>query len=862
METITGLTSSEVEQKKSLGLTNEVIDSYTPSTFIILRRNIFSLINIVIFPLLVTLVIYRLYTDVLAFSTFLIINTIISILDELRIKKQLEKLKNEFQQKVIVIRDSKEQEIPTTEIVEGDFVKAKEGEGIIADGEIVFENYLQIDESALNGESNYIRKDKGETIYSGSYIVTGNCIYKVLNVGRNNYLNKLGAEALKFKEKKSSMQKNGDKLILFLVVAALVLGVANFYASSLSNTPIEQRILGLTTVISLIIPQTLIFLFTLTFTISITKLYNKGVLVQKGGSIEDLSNIDVICFDKTGTITTNDMKIVNSKYFNVDEKLISVTYNSLQNKIVSVNKTQELLNKLYNSDPKVEFSEFDQIPFTSKNKFSLISAKFGNEYRSLVFGAFSMIKSNIDEKSKNKIENYVQEEENSGNRVLVGLFYNTDSRLIDTDSQGFDLNTSFENLLNVKTDQVIVFTIEETLNPGIKDIIEDLKRQDIQVKIISGDSQKSVSRVMQKLGLDTQRIIDLSEDQYDLMDIVDKKDIFTRAKPEDKLTIIKALQAKGHQVAMVGDGINDVLSLKASNVSIAMEAGSKIAREVADIVLLKNDYKKIPMIFFEGENIIFNLKTTSKMFMAKSIFAIITAIYFSLQLLRYPLEPASTLIFSFLGSSAPSYILVFTRQKVVNSFSFFRDVLSSAISAAIVFATGFILFYHVLQSSQLNFTQVNTALVILMLSMSVTFSLLLAWEAKKLKNAIFVIFFYVLVLTIGTFQTLLPLQVEGRTINEILVMGSLLIVGALLLVYTLFKLIKPKKLLYKALIFVVGLVVLTVVSFFPFQSYYDVSSVPITFHLQIHVIGIISVFTIAILSKLIRTQFKKTLLTN
>jgi len=853
---IIGLSSDEVANKRKLGLTNEVIDSYTPTLVSIFRRNVFSLINIVIFPLLIVLVIYELYRDVLAFSTFLIINTVISILDETRNKKQLEKLKSEFQQRVTVIRDGKEEEIATVDIVEGDFIRAKEGEGVIADGEVIIENYLQIDESALNGESNYIRKDKGEKIYSGSYIITGNCIYKVLSVGKNNYLNKLGSEAVKIKEKRSPMQKNGNKIIIFLVIAALVMGVSNFYTSGLSNTPIEQRILGLTTVISLIIPQTLIFLFTLTFTISITKLYNKGILVQKGGSIEDLSNINVICFDKTGTITTNEMTLVKTEYFNLEENIVGEFYNSVQDKLVSINKTQEIINKYFNNKSKQQVTDFDQVPFTSKNKYSLVSAKIGSEYKTLIFGAYSMLSINIDNSVSSKIENYVKDEESNGNRVLVGLFYTSQNRLVDTSKRDFNLNNSFEDIIKQKTNGAVVFTIEETLNPGIKTILEDLKKQDIQVKIISGDSMQSVSRVMQKLGLATNGIVDLSSNKTDLKELVNSNDIFTRAKPEDKLTIIKALQATGHKVAMVGDGINDVLSLKASDVSIAMEGGAKIAREVSDIVLLNNDYQKIPMIFYEGENIIFNLKTTTKMFLAKSIFAILTAIYFTLQQARFPLDPSSTLIFSFLGGSAPSYVLIFTRQKVTNTLSFFRDVLSSSIPAATSISIVFIAFYNYLRNLNFTFIQINSSLIILLLSLTIGFSLFLIWEAKKLKNIFAVGFFYILVMSIGTFQTLLPLNAASRSPEELGVLITILSLGAIILSFVLIKIINPAKLFIKVLIVAGSILLLGGISFFPFQTYYSVTSIPAEIYARINILALVTIPVITLLSYVVKNSFQ------
>lgn len=841
MEKIKGLTSDEVAKKKSLGLSNDVVDSYSPSTFIIFQRNIFSLINIVIIPLMIVLFTYELYRDVFAFTTFLVINTVVSILDELRIKRQLEKLKHEFQKTVIVIRDGVEHEIPTNEIVESDVIKAKEGEGVIADGQILYENFLQLDESALNGESNYIRKYKDEKVFSGSYIVTGQCVYKVLSVGKNNYLNQLGAEALKFREKKSPMQKNADKLILFLVVSSISLGLLNFYASGLSGTVIEQRILGLTTIISLIIPQTLIFLFTLTFTISITRLYNKGILVQKGGSIEDLANINVICFDKTGTITTNDMKIINVEYFNVEEDTIGRFYNSVRHNIVGVNKTQEIINKYYAAKETFNFTEFDQIPFTSKNKYSLVSAKNGKNYHTLVFGAFSMLKDNIDPNIIKKIENHVIEQEDTGNRILIGIYYESDKKLVDTTIKDFDLNSAINNVIKESSAKIAVFTIEETLNPGIKQILSDLSAQGIQVKIISGDSYQSVNRVMQRLGLNTQGIVDLSTTKENIEDLVKNKDIFTRAKPEDKLTIVNALRKSGFKVAMVGDGINDVLSLKASDVSIAMEGGSKIAREVSDMVLLNNDYSKIPDVFYEGENIIFNLKTTSKIFLAKSFLAMLLGLFFSLNKTRMPLEPASALIFSFLGSSAPSYVLIFTRQKVVNGLNFFRDLIGSALPVAILYSGFVVGFYLHLKNLGQSFSQINTALVILILSLSIIYSLFLVWEAKKLKNIFVVVFFYALMLLVGIYETLLPLNWNNRSVDDMITLFIPMLFAAVLLFIAVFKILKLKKLWQTVLLAIFCVVALGAVSIFPFQQYYSVTSIPANIHLDIQLVSLLSI---------------------
>lgn len=840
MNDFTGLTEEEVNNKKTLGLSNQVIDAYTPTKIAIIFRNAFNLINIILLPLLLVLLSFGLYTEVLAFSIFAVINSIVSTLDELRVKRQLDKLKEQFQIRTKVIRDSKEVEIPISEVVQGDYVKASEGEAIIADGKILYSNYLQVDESALTGESNYIQKDKDEQVLAGSYVVTGDCVYLVESVGKNNYLNKLGTEALKYKEKRSSLQKHGDKLILFLVFASILLGLGNFYLTGQSNIEIQDRILSLTTVIVLIIPQTLIFLFTLTFTISIAKLYNKGVLIQKGGSIEELSNIDTICFDKTGTITTNNMKIIEVHKLNIDEQKIGEFYNSIRSRIVGVNKTQSLLNDYFEKYEPVEFSEFDQVPFTSKQKYSIVTAKVKGTYRTLVFGAYSMLETKIVDQYKKEAEEYIKKQEEEGNRVLVGVYLEDNKPVKDFDK----IKESHE---------IIVFAIEEELNPGIKDVLEDLKSQALDVKIISGDSLTSVQKILQKLGIDASDAVDLSANQEDLDKIALKKSIFTRAKPEDKLKIIKALQANGFKVAMTGDGINDVLSIKAADVAISMEHGSKVARDSADIVLLGNDFSKVPMIFFEGENILFNLKLSTKLFLMKSFTAILVATYFTIMKLPLPIHPSSTLIFSFLGSSAPSYVVVFTRQKVQNIASFFRDVLSSSIPQSILIAGGIIFLFHSLTNQFYSGIQINTAIIMLLLIVSLLYSIHQIWLSGKLKNLFLAGFIFLLLTTVGIFQTILPITQYTNDIDRLIII-FFVVLGGFIMLGALFKFTKPKGIKRKLLTILISFVWIPVVIYLPFSDYYHVIRLSPEIYQQIGLISLVIFIGIIIVTRIFRLK--------
>ncbi len=830
MENFEGLSTIEVQKRKKLGLSNQVIDSYTPGYTRIIIRNIFSIINIVVVPLLIALVAFGLFREVLAFIVFVFINTIISAADEIRAKRTLDKLKSQFQITATVIRDSQRIEIPVNQIVKGDYIAVKEGENIVADGEIVYSNYLQIDESMLTGESNYLQKEIKDKVLSASFVVTGDCVYIAENVGKSNYLNKLGSEATKYKEKKSVLQKNGDKMILFLVIASIVTSAIT-YASSISLGESQVKsLLSLTTAISLIIPQTLIFLFTLTFTISIIRLYRKGVLIQKGGSIEDLANIDVICLDKTGTITTNNMKLIEVETFNdVDVELLGRYYKSISTKLVGVNKTQETIGNHYKDYEVQTVKNFDQIPFTSKQKYSQTSGEIDGEPVTLTIGAFAALENSIDKKIKADVERKLKHYEDKGYRVVLALF-----------------SHKIVKELDFTADKAIIFVIEEDVNPGIAKTLDDFYSQDIRVKIISGDSKVAVSRILSRLNILDLKIVDLSEVQLDSK-VIEEYDVFTRSKPEDKLRIIETLQNSGHRVAMVGDGINDVLALKASDVAISVESGAKVARDVSDIVLLNNDYAKVPEIFYEGENILHNLKISTKMFLNKSFLAVFFVLTLALLGYYLPIHPSSTLIFSFLGSSAPSYAVILTRQKVKSKRNFFEEVLYSSVPFAVIMTVVTFGYFLYLKALDLSYDQINTSLVLMILSLSVVYSLFILLNAKKLKplNSI-AIFIFLMIL--GTYQTVLPVNLEDLTGNVATIIAT---VGLGLLCFTYIQWSLGLKSVKKIIMInVVGLVAAGLLFLFPWRTYYNVVRIDFSQIQIVLIVGMIGVLLSILLSKL------------
>ena len=298
--------------------------------------------------------------------------------------------------------------------------------------------------------------------------------------------------------------------------------------------------------------------------------------------------------------------------------------------------------------------------------------------------------------------------------------------------------------------------------------------------------------------------------------------IFTRAKPEDKLKIINSLKQRGNVVAMTGDGINDVLSLKTADVSIAMESGAEVTRNISDIVLLGNDYEKLPEVFYEGQNIIFNLKLTTKMFLAKSIFAILLAIFFTLSLSVVPVLPTSVLIFSFLGSSLPSYILVFTRSNIKRSKSFFKGIFLSSIPAGGVMFLISTVEYIVLQNFGIQPSVINTTIVLSILGISLVYSIILIWEAGKISNILIVALGVIIAFVIGTMQATLPIEQNDSSLLKILLISLFITAGSILAVI-INKNFHPKAKILKYLLYTASFIWIPIVSILPFRTYYSVT---------------------------------------
>lgn len=759
----TGLTTEEVEAKQSAGLSNQITDSASPSYGWIVIRNIFNLINIFLFPLLVILFYFQKYQDVFVMSTFAVINSLVGMWDEIRIKRRLDKIQVQFAKRVTVIRNGHHHEILASDLVLDDVVIVHEGEGVPTDGVTLVATNLQVDESLLTGESNYITKDVNENLIGGSFVISGECIYKVSSVGKDSYVNKLGVQSKNFRKERSQLQKIGNRLTIFFVVASVIFGLGAFFSARSLGQPISEAVVPLTTVVSLIIPQTLIFLFTFTFSISVLKLSQLGVLVQRGSAVESLAKLDVLCFDKTGTITSGNMQTVSTKYWNVKESEIAKGFNYLADKVFGRNKTFETVAHYFATREDSEFHviELTQIPFNSKTKVAKNQFKISSdEFMQFVYGATPVVIEHVKPELKSEVLKTVEVEEKEGRRVILGVVHST--------KHDHPLDTHFV------TDKVWMMSLKEDLNPGVADTIKRFQELGTELKIISGDSMNALTKALADLGLDMGNAIDLSSFKGDLVDQIDKYAIFARAKPEDKLTIIKALQAQGKQVGMVGDGANDVLALKLSNLSIAMESGAKIAQDVSDVVLLKNNFEMVPRIIFEGDNVIANLKFMNLLFLNKTFHAILFAIFCIAAGIVFPLLPSAILIYSFLATSLPSYVIAFFRREVSTSKKFWQEVLPDSTFAGIVGAlvSLFILVFYrdkllsALGTEEAN-TEMNTLVMYGTFAFGLMFSIYELWKNKYMPKWWQPVITFVVLYIIGFVATLIPLIAHYYTVYPI-----------------------------------------------------------------------------------------------
>lgn len=668
---ITGLTSEEVSKRKAEGKVNGKQEVKTKSVGKILFSNIFTLFNLIFVIFAIILIIFLDKGDdgkysIDDFSDFgffllMIVNAAIGIIQELKAKRTIDKLSLLSAPKVTVVRDGQEQEIMLEEIVLDDVILLSAGRQICADS-IVIDGYVEVNESLITGEPDAIPKHVGDTMLSGSFVVSGNAKSKVIHVGQDNYATKISSGAKFIKQHPSEIRSTLTKFIRFMGLVIFPVGIALFAVKYwLQSNELYTTVSSVMGTLIGMIPSGLVLLTSAVFCVSVIRLSRHKALAQDLYCVETLARVDTLCLDKTGTITEGCME-VNEIVDMVD----GVDVKGLINDIISATKdSNETVNALreFVGDTISTRECGNVIPFSSRYKYS--GAEFGG--RLYVIGAPEFVLKNSFDSYKDKINDYAS----NGYRVLV----------LASNESGVNEEMEF-----VDEPQVIaLIVISDKIRKEAPDTIRYFAEQGVNIKIISGDNPVTVSKIAERVGIEGhEKYVDATSFTSDeeLALACEEYTIFGRVTPNQKLTLIKSLRAKKHTVAMTGDGVNDVLALRESDCSIAMAAGSDAAKNVSQLVLLDNNFASLPKAVAEGRRTINNLERSASLFLVKTFYNLMFAVLFLIISTDLPFAPSHMTFISLLTIGIPSYILALEPNKELVKGKFFRKVISNALPAS------------------------------------------------------------------------------------------------------------------------------------------------------------------------------------
>ncbi|NRO64711.1 putative cation-transporting ATPase E [Lactobacillus helveticus] len=654
----TGLTTAEVEQKIAAGEVNKAVDDQFKTNKQIIRENVFTYFNLIFLVLSILLVVVGAYKD-LTFLPVIILNTVIGIVQEIRAKKILSKLNVMNATDIGALRNGKEEQVPIEKLVKGDIVLLKTGDQIPADGQVIKGN-IRVNESLLTGESDEITKEVGDELMSGSFVVSGNAYMQLEKVGKESYISKLTIKAKAMgNSEQSEMVRSINKLIKWVGIIIIPLGIALFSMSFFVNKmSLYRSIVSMEAAIIGMIPEGLYLLTTIALALSAVRLARKQVMLHDMKSVETLARVNVLCVDKTGTITEPKMsveKAVPSKNYQGD--LDKVIGDFAQN-IPADNATMKAVHSFFTQNIGQKASSI--LPFTSVNKYSGVVF---NDH-TLLIGAPEMVLRDQFDKYQAEFEKYAK----TGYRVLIvadypGVLTEDDSKLTKpVEVYGYILLTN-------------------PIRKEAKATFEYFAKQEVAIKVISGDNPVTVSRVAQQAGIqNSDAYIDASEiPENGYEEAVQKYSVFGRVKPEQKRKFVKALQKQGNTVAMTGDGVNDILAMKKADCSIAMASGNSAAVQASQVVLLDSNFARMPKVVNEGRRVVNNIQRSASLFLVKNIFSFLMAIFSLVMVINYPLQPSQITLISAFTIGLPSFLLALESNHNRIRGQFIPNILSRAI---------------------------------------------------------------------------------------------------------------------------------------------------------------------------------------
>ncbi|HEY9636207.1 MAG TPA: HAD-IC family P-type ATPase [Coleofasciculaceae cyanobacterium] len=713
-----GLTAQEVTKRRAAGQGNNVTLKTSRSYRQILQENLFTFINAVFLAISVVMAILHRYGD--AFLVVIIIfgGVLINIYQEIWAKQQLDRIALLSRPKATVIREGKDYSLDPAEIVLGDILVIRAGDQIVVDGVVVGEGRMDVDESLLTGESDMISKVAGDSVYSGSFCVSGSACFEAQKVGTETVAYKLVTGARAFRQVYTPLQVEINLVIrVFMLLACflwILVGIS-FLSRSHPFGDVVQR----TAVVAGLVPTGLLLAITLAYGMGAVRMMGEAVLIQQANAVESLSNVDILCLDKTGTLTTNQIDLQTIYPIGITEEVLRQLLGDYAANTTAHTRTSEALATVYPGNVRSLKAE---IPFSSARKWSAIALDDSPKPGVYFFGAPEMLAKAVT--LTDEMTAYIQAGVQQGLRVLL-FAYSDDLNAIDQNAQQAVLPPTLTGL------GIIQFS--DQLRPETRETLYGFAQAGIKVKIISGDNPQTVAALAKQVGFADIKLVSGSElaamDEAQFAQAAVSCTIFGRITPDQKARLVQTLRRQGHYVAMIGDGVNDVLSLKQANLGIAMESGSKATRGVADIVLLKDSFGALPHAFLEGQRIRNGIRDILSLFMVR-VFCVTLLIFATAMVTdSFPLVNKHSALVALFGVGLPTIVLpLWAKPGGVNRRgSVVRSLLHFTIPATLTMTLVALLVYLLYlvsvilelapgsEFTQVNYTLPRTALVTILI---------------------------------------------------------------------------------------------------------------------------------------------------
>lgn len=714
-----GLTNEDVESRIMAGLSNTLDTGSSKSVSSIVIANLVTFFNFLNFAIAVWLL-----SIGAEFANFLFLgavsaNIAIGIIQEIRAKKMIDKLSLLSAPTANVVRDKGDYEISVSNVVIDDILYLNSGKQIAADC-VVREGTLEVNESLLTGESDPILKRKGDTLYSGSYVVSGSCYAQVTAIGKDIYIQKLTSQAKVYQKPKSDLL--ASLKIIIRTVAGLIVPLAGllFYTMTTNTDLAYEDIVKATTGAMIgIIPSGLFLLTSMALAVGVIRLAQNNTLVQELYCIEMLARVDMLCLDKTGTITDGTMSVHSTVELEPYDKLsVKNIVSAMINALNDTNLTSQALSDRFGTAKRIRHK--NMIPFSSSRKFSAVEfERFGT----FVLGAPEyVLKNNYPENIKAQVNRFAEE----GFRVLC----------IARTDEGITDDYTFKSLIPVS-----LITIEDTVRPDAEDTIRYFKENQVGIKVISGDNPVTVSKIAQRVGIvDADKYISLEGlSDKDVVRAAARHTIFGRVSPGQKKLLIEALKNNGHTVAMTGDGVNDILALKEADTSIAMASGSEAARNVSHLVLLDSNFSSMPKVVSEGRRVINNVQKVAVLFLTKNIFTLLLIIIAIARRGVYPIQPSQLILIDYLVIGIPALILALEANNKRVEGNFLLNVIKKALPGALVVMINSLIVFGLATILGMNQLQTSTIIVISATFTSLLVLLRLSLPFNRVRGTVYVL---------------------------------------------------------------------------------------------------------------------------